>query len=154
MAVKIRKATENDLERILDLANQVREFHIRIEPEIFIPMNREKFRELYKGYMSDEKFLFLVAEQGADVMGYLYAEFGGESLYTSPRGCVLTEIGVDESFQSAGTGRILFDALKTECDNRDCKKIELSVYLANTRAVDWYDKIGFRKVMAKMILKL
>lgn len=154
MSVKIRKAVENDLNRVVELSNQVLEYHCQLVPNLFAPMDKEKAFNHYADLLEDEKYYLLIAEQDAQVIGYLYAEFVDTPWQQKRYGCRLEEIAVDVSCQSKGIGTILFDALREECVKRGIEDIRLNVYLANERGIEFYHRLGFREVSYKMTLDL
>jgi len=154
MSVTIRRALEKDLNRVIELSDQVREYHCELVPNLFAPMDKEKTLERFASFLTDEKHYLIVAEQDAQITGYLYAEFIDTPWYQKRYGCMLNEIAVDETCQSEGIGTILFNALREECAKRGTEDIRLTVYLANQRAIDLYHKLGFREISYKMTLDL
>ena len=71
----IRRAKEQDLDRVLELLSQVLEVHAVIRPDLFISgtrkYTRDELREIFK---DDMKPVFLVENSENEVLGYCFCQ--------------------------------------------------------------------------------
>lgn len=58
----------------------------------------------------------------------------------------ITSINIRQEFQRKGCAQLLINRVINEAKRRDIKKIRLKVYQENSKAINFYDKVGFIKV--------
>lgn len=125
----IRKATQEDAERVWELLGQM--------GALFVP-NREAFERNYPTLVDSDDELLLVAENEGDVVGYALTVFS-TLLYTNGLSAQLQELVVDESKRQQGTGRALVKAVEDECAKRGAAQL----VVATRRAAGFYDRLGY-----------
>lgn len=86
-----------------------------------------------------EDALFLVAEEGGEILGYCGA------LTALDEGDVLN-VGVRPERQRQGIGRRLIGALARKMDERGVASLYLEVRVSNQAAIDLYEASGFKQV--------
>lgn len=112
--MEIRKATELDIDAIVELNRQIGEIHHQHYPEVFSPPSPEE-REFLLSAIGVEGRLFCVAEQDGRVVGFLTARIDiNETIpYLSKQPiCRIGSVVVDEQHRSRGIGK----ALIAHCD--------------------------------------
>lgn len=62
---------------------------------------------------------------------------------TTPDDAEIKRIYVLSKWHNTGTGRALFEAAEAEARARGAKRLALSVYTKNTRAIAFYERAGF-----------
>ncbi|MES2288956.1 MAG: GNAT family N-acetyltransferase [Pseudomonadota bacterium] len=62
---------------------------------------------------------------------------------TNPDDAEIKRIYVLSKWHNTGTGRALFEAAEAEARTRGAKRLALSVYTKNTRAIAFYERAGF-----------
>ena len=122
--VKIRDASEQDIERIMELERG----------SIVHPWVRSEFERL----ISDDGKLCLVAEKDSLIVGYIGAE------------CVLDECNIGNivtarEYRHTGIGTAVLNALLDELKGRGIVKVFLEVEFDNDPALALYDKTGFQR---------
>jgi ribosomal protein S18 acetylase RimI-like enzyme len=145
--LEIRKATEQDLDAIVELDRQIGQIHFEQVPEVFCaPSSRQR------GFLLDaiqsEGRLFCVALVEGWVVGFLSARIDINEtvpfLTTLPV-CRITTLVVDEQHRSRGIGR----ALIAHCDDwakaHDASQLKLEVMSFNARARSLYESLGFKR---------
>ncbi|MBL0477981.1 GNAT family N-acetyltransferase [Aeromonas veronii] len=152
--MEIRKATELDIDAIVELNRQIGEIHHQHYPEVFCPPSPEE-RAFLLGAIGAEERLFCVAEQDGRVVGFLTARIDiNESVPFLTRApiCRIGSVVVDEQHRSRGIGK----ALIAHCDEwakaRDAQQIRLEVMAFNERAKALYASLGFKvqsQIMAR-----
>ena len=86
-----------------------------------------------------EDALFLVAEEGGEILGYCGV------LTALDQGDVLN-VGVRPDLQGQGIGRRLVGALIKKMDERGVASLYLEVRTSNQAAIDLYEASGFKEV--------
>jgi ribosomal protein S18 acetylase RimI-like enzyme len=125
--MKIREFADADEERVVALWERCGLLRPWNDPRKDIARKKRVQREL-----------FLVAEQGGEIVG---AVMGG---YDGHRGWVYY-LAVDESLRRGGLGRRLMDEVETRLRGLGCPKLNLQVRNDNPGALGFYEKIGFRR---------
>lgn len=120
--MKIREATLNDIDRIMELE----------QGSIVHPWVRNEFEKL----INDENKLCLVAEDGNKVISYIGADYVLDE-------CNIGNIVTDREFRGRGIGTELLNDLLGELKKRDIKKVFLEVEFDNEPAMALYEKTGF-----------
>ncbi|PWU09596.1 MAG: ribosomal-protein-alanine N-acetyltransferase [Terriglobia bacterium] len=127
---RIRRVGLEDLERVLE-----------IEKASFGPEAYD--RKLFAEYFHRCGHLFLLAEQGRYVSGYILT-----CLRASPRGlgAELISVAVDPAFRRAGTATALLESTLRRLRKRGVTHLRLVVRWNNYSARALYEKYGFRRV--------
>jgi ribosomal protein S18 acetylase RimI-like enzyme len=82
--------------------------------------------------------LFLVGVEGNKVVA---TAMGG---YDGHRGWV-NYVGVDPAYQKTGLGRQMMEAIEKLLLARGCPKLNLQVVIDNTKAIGFYERIGYKR---------
>ena len=73
--MNIRKAENKDIQRLLELLQQVLELHAKIRPDVFIPGTTKYTQEELEGIIKDDMSPIYVATGDDDnVMGYAFCQ--------------------------------------------------------------------------------
>ena len=126
--LKIRQATLDDIEDMVLLENS-------------FPSEKYSKEELVK-MMGIDYYRFFVAEIDKKVVGYLCATIIFED-------CDILKIIVNQNFQRQGIGKNLILALKNICEELCVKKFHLEVSVKNTKAITFYENLGFEYVCTR-----
>ena len=101
--MKIRTARESDLDAICRLSVQVNELHHRYVPDVFImPDESETDKVFWSERLDEEKSVFLVIENDAEVLGFITAkitEHKSIPFLVPKKICRIGTIVVAESYQ-------------------------------------------------------
>ena len=84
--------------------------------------------------------VLLVAERAGRIVGYGLVNFRKNSLRSR-----LFSLARDPA-EPAGSGRVLLAALEQEAVRRDCVAMRLEVRETNLRAIELYEKAGYRRI--------
>ena len=156
--IVIKKATEKHLKDIEKLSYEVFEYHYHLVPNFFAKKdensNSHYYYDLKEKLKDKEKAIFLVAIKDRAVVGYLSALVLDKPWRKINPLCSLDEIGVLESYRNLGIGKALFNALKKECKKRKLGDITLNVYANNTRAINFYKKLGCHITSMRMDIEI
>ena len=137
MAV-IRKATEKDIPRILELYHQL-SFH----PEEYKVPPLEDCQRVFSDMSQVPGYSLLVAEEGGKVVGTtVLAILPGMAHGTSPF-AVVEYVVVDEKQRSRGIGKLLMEYCMARAKEAGCYKIMLTSDKRRERAHKFYRSLGF-----------
>ncbi|HKZ10971.1 MAG TPA: GNAT family N-acetyltransferase [Rhodanobacteraceae bacterium] len=149
---EIRRATPTDTSFILSLAPRFVGFAL--------PKGRRK-RETLAGIHADiERALrdappadhFFVAEEtgaGRERVGFLHLQVQRD-FFSGARTCHISDLAVAAGQDGRGIGRALLAHAETWARRNRCKGLTLSVFPANTRARDLYERAGFTTDLVRM----
>jgi ribosomal protein S18 acetylase RimI-like enzyme len=143
MVYFVRTAGERDLDKVRTLL--VETFHATYAPFF----GTEKVQQMLDHWHSEKALKarigkrfseFLVADSGSDIGGMGYAAMST----TMAKTAMLHHLYVKPSCQGEGVGRDIFAELET-CFP-DAEVMRLEVALQNTRAISFYERLGFFEV--------
>ncbi|EDL69951.1 GNAT family N-acetyltransferase [Vibrio campbellii] len=143
--MKIRPATSDDLNALFDLNKQINELHHLYAPQAFVAPSEED-RTFLINMLADEERLFLVAEEGQQVLGFITATITQNetiSFLIKDPVCRIGTIVVDENQKSKGVGRALMAAVEQWARESGATQVRLEVMEFNHNAQQFYDKLGF-----------
>ena len=143
--MKIRSATPDDLDALFDLNKQINELHHLYAPQAFVAPSEED-RTFLINMLADEERLFLVAEEGQQVLGFITATITQNetiSFLIKDPICRIGTIVVDENQKSKGVGRALMAAVEQWARESGATQVRLEVMEFNHNAQQFYNKLGF-----------
>jgi N-acetylglutamate synthase-like GNAT family acetyltransferase len=126
--ISIRTASERDAEAIARLVNTA-----FLVEQFFIERDRTNPATV-RGLM--EKGKFLLAEDGASLVGCVYTELRGEHGYFGM-------LSIDPSRQQMGVGRLLVDAVENIFRDVGCKFSDLMIVNVRTELHTLYHRWGY-----------
>jgi GNAT superfamily N-acetyltransferase len=135
---KVRKATEKDIPRILELYRQ-----LAFEPEKHRSPPLEDCQRVFQEMGTVPGYELLVAIEGGKVVGTtVLAILPGFAHGTSPF-AVVEYVVVDEKLRSRGIGKLLMEYVIARSKEADCYKIMLTSDIRRERAHKFYHSLGF-----------
>jgi ribosomal protein S18 acetylase RimI-like enzyme len=152
--MKIRRASEKDIEKILSLLSQVLEIHAKIRPDIFVSGTTKYTRaELLDLFCDDQKPVFVAVDDEDTVLGYAFCAIKHQPFSTNMipfKTLFIDDLCVDEQSRGNHVGRFLFDYVRDYAKNLGCYEVTLNVWEGNTPAQAFYDKLGFKPKETQM----
>lgn len=154
----IRRAVENDINRIMELLSQVLEIHAAIRPDIFIPgTTKYTYDELAQMLKDDKKPIYVAADDNDRVIGYAFCALKEQPFsnnmvqFTS---LFIDDLCVDKDARGMSVGRKMFEFVKVEAKRLGCHELTLNVWEGNDSARHFYDKMGMMPKETQMELKI
>ena len=153
----IRKATHNDIPRILELLSQVNDVHADGRPDFFIKGKRKYNEdELLKIINDDTTPVFVYVgtrlvtsesgtRQATSVQGYAFCVIQNLSQCDNLRpdkSLYIDDICVDESCRRHGVGKKLYEHVVQFAMEEKCFNITLNVWAKNLSAQAFYESMG------------
>ena len=142
----IRKANENDIQRILDLLHQVNMVHYEIRPDLFKPNTTKYNAQELQALLNDDSKPVFVFDEGA-VLGYAFCqvtEVKDDILLQDIKTLYIDDICVDEAARGKRVGKALFDYVLEYASSIGCRNITLNVWEGNVPAFNFYKNMGMQ----------
>ena len=153
----IRKATHNDIPRILELLSQVNDVHAEGRPDFFIKGKRKYNEEDLLKIINDDTTPVFVCEENDDIKGYAFCVIQDLSQCDNlcpDKSLYIDDICVDENYRRHGVGKMLYEHVVQFAKEENCFNITLNVWAKNPGAQAFYESMGMtvQKVCMEKIL--
>ena len=143
----IRKATDTDIPRILELLHQVNMVHYLIRPDLFKPDTTKYTGQELRTMLGEKSTPVFVCDDG-EVRGYAFCQVkevkGGDILLQSIKTLYVDDICVDEKARGNHIGKALFDYVREYASAIGCHNITLNVWEGNGPALCFYRNMGMQ----------
>lgn len=135
MSFNLRKATPNDMPRVLELIQELAVYEK--EPEAVIITAEDLTRD---GFGENPLFNCVVAEMDGKIRGmalfyFRYSTWKGKTVH-------LEDLIVQEDFRGKGLGKALYQEVMKFAKMQQVKRVEWVVLDWNTSAADFYESTG------------
>jgi len=141
--MNIRMAKLTDIKDIYDLICDLENTEL----------DYEKFQQVFKKYLEDDRIYCFVAEDSGNVIGCLNMRIEHQLHHTAKIAEIL-ELAVMDKYRSKGVGRELFEKASQVARDNDCLQIELCCNQLRIRAHNFYEKQGMSKFHYKFTKNL
>lgn len=140
MTIKIRKAIEEDSEKLWPLMKELAIFEQYIDSFAITPaiVRESGFRK------NPPDFHCLVAEDSANIVGMLVYYFLPYTASNRPA-IYMKELFVDEKYRGQKIGEQLMNALKKEAELHHCGQIKWTVAPWNEAGMKFYERLGAKE---------
>lgn len=145
--VKVRRARENELERVNELRMQVNAIHVAGKPEVFKPGFPEGLRNYIYAIHKDPEQFIAVAEKNGTICGFavLHHINRPENPFMKERDFLdIDEFCVDEAFRRQGIASEMIAFIREFAKEKGSHRIELNMWEFNQDALAFYEAAGFR----------
>lgn len=143
----IRKATLNDIPRILELLSQVNDVHAEGRPDYFIKGKRKYDEEELIRILNDATTPVFVCEEECDIKGYAFCVIQDLSCCDNlhpDKSLYIDDICVDEKYRRHGVGKKLYEYVVQFAKEERCFNITLNVWAENPEARAFYESMGMK----------
>ena len=146
--MKIRKAEEKDIPRLLTLLGQVLQIHAEIRPDIFIP-GTTKYTpcELAELLQQADNPIYVAADADDVCIGYAFCQIKEQPFSTNMvpfTSLFIDDLCVDKQARGQHIGESLFAYVKQQAKALGCYEVSLNVWAGNTSAEHFYEKMGMK----------
>ena len=153
----IRRAKNEDIDRLNALLYQVQQLHADGRPDIFKNGAKKYTTEELKAIIADDMKPIYVDEEDGIVTGYAFCiyQITRESEQLHARKVLyIDDLCVDESRRGRGIATALYQRVLELARERSCDAVTLNVWSGNDSAMGFYEKSGLKpqKVGMEMIL--
>ncbi len=143
----IRRASENDIDKINDLLCQVLNVHHNGRPDIFKGNAKKYTDDELKAIIADDSKPFFVADSDGEVTGYAFCVFQqheNNNILTDIKTLYIDDLCVDEAKRDLHIGTALYNYVLKFAKNNGCYNVTLNVWSCNESALRFYEKLGLR----------
>ena len=142
----IRKASNKDIQRIIELLHQVNMVHHVIRPDLFKPhTTKYNEQELEAMFKDDSKPVFVYDD--GEVLGYAFCqttEVKDNLLLEDNKSLYIDDICVDEKARGKHVGKALYEYVRDYARSIGCHNITLNVWEGNNPAISFYKNMGMK----------
>ncbi len=146
--MRIRKAEEKDIPRLLALLEQVLQIHAEIRPDIFIPgTTKYTVSELAALLPQEDKPIYVAVNEDDVCMGYAFCQLRAQPFSTNMvpfNALFIDDLCVDKQVRGQHIGESLFAYVKQQAKELGCYEVTLNVWAGNTAAEHFYEKMGMQ----------
>ena len=152
--MQIRRATEKDIPRLIDLLYQVHRVHSKGRPDIFRAGNKKYTEEELLQILSNENTpIYAAADENDMLCGYafcIYEEIKGQISLTDRKSLYIDDLCVDENIRGKHIGTLLYEHVLNEARKNGCYHVTLNVWCLNESAMRFYEKCGLSPLKITM----
>ena len=158
MDLNVRKATEKDIPKILDLLVQVEMVHHNGRPDIFKgPATKYDEEELRAVIHNEETPVFVCTDENNIPLGHafcIHRQVLGDSVLTDIRTLYIDDICVDKDARGKHVGKTLYDYVIAYAKKQGFYNVTLNVWTCNQAAMKFYEAMGLKpqRIVMEMIL--
>ena len=146
--MKIRKAEEKDIPRLLALLGQVLQIHAEIRPDIFISgTTKYTVGQLAELLKQEDKPIYVAVDEDDVCMGYAFCQMQEQPFSTNMvpfKSLFIDDLCVDRQARGQHIGESLFEYVKQQAKELGCYEVTLNVWAGNTPAEHFYEKMGMK----------
>ena len=142
----IRKASNKDIPRIIELLHQVNMVHHVIRPDLFKPHTTKYNEQELETMLDDDSKPIFVYDNGL-VLGYAFCqvtEVRGNQLLEDIKTLYIDDICVDENARGRHIGKALYKYVRDYAKSIGCNNITLNVWEGNDSAISFYKNMGMQ----------
>jgi len=154
--VTVRRATLEDLESLLDLWQEMMDYHARLDRR-FRPAadGRAHFREVVQECMADELWRVFVAVAGDELVGYIIGH-SAENPPVFEMRCYgfVSDICVAPGWRCTGVGRKLFAVIRDWFRRHGLTVVQLNVAAFNPVSRAFWQEMGLQDYLNRMWLEI
>lgn len=140
----VRRATKNDITRIMALLHQVNMVHHEIRPDLFKPHTTKYDEHELEALLDDDSTPVFVYDDGT-VEGHAFCqvtEVRDHRLLQDAKTLYIDDICVDEAVRGKHVGKALYDHVIAYARSIGCYHVTLNVWEGNTAAISFYRSMG------------
>lgn len=151
--VLIRKATEKDLDKVLEMADQLSVADSLYDKEIDLKWaNTPKGKKYYREKVLTDSSVCLLAEINQESIGFALAKRKEVPPFRKVKVVELEELFVKDKYRNKGIGKMLIDHFLNWAKDFGADKAAVDVYFLNEKGIKFYKREGF--VPYDMILEI
>lgn len=152
----IYRATRKDIDFITKLWKKLSDYHKPFEDYIE-PSSKWKqyMKTVFLEDLEREDRLILVARDGNRYVGFVRGEIRNASeIFNNKLIGYISDLFVEDCYRSTGIAQKLMESQFHWFKARGIKKVRLNVNSQNSKALRFYEKLGFKEVNKTLSLKI
>jgi ribosomal protein S18 acetylase RimI-like enzyme len=142
--IEIRRATETDVQSIVKLSYALfQEDAGQRDPFVNLEWPKEEGKEHYSSIVARYNGICLLAIVDGAIVGYLAGYTRDKSSFRLVKLAELESMFVNEDFRGQQVGTKLVRKFLEWSREKEAQRVSVSAYYANSRAIDFYQGLGF-----------
>ena len=150
MNAEIRRATAEDIPHVAALEQELVRGDAPGDPYLVRDLQRQDVEEQYRTLIASDGAVCLVATHQGEVVGYLSGGWKDSPRWRPVKATEIHALYLRAAFRSQGIGRRLIEEFVRWSEERDAAVVEVGAFAANTRAVTFYERAGFRPTLVHL----
>ena len=143
----IRKAEYKDINRIIELLEDIDIIHHNGRPDIFKIGTKYTYDDLKKIIDDNKDIIFVYTNSSDFVLGYCFTQVKqvlNDNILTDIKTLYIDDLCVEKTERGLGIGHKLYDYVKDYAKQNGFYNITLNVWECNPKAKLFYDKLGLK----------
>lgn len=146
--MEIRRAKEQDMDKINDLLLQVCLVHHKGRPDLF-KYGAKKYsdKELMAIIHDDSRPIFVAVDEHDTVLGYafcIFKQFVDDNILTDIKTLYIDDLCIDKALRGQHIGKQLYQAVLDFAKKSGCYNVTLNVWSLNESAMKFYEACGLK----------
>jgi ribosomal protein S18 acetylase RimI-like enzyme len=158
MNMTIRKAVTKDIDAVIDLATEMVVHSLspfrETTPEEVKDFRRKDLAILKNVHKYQHVSIFIAEDEAHTFIGHVIVVSGDIETSTGERQGWIFDLSVKKEYWSTGVGRRLMEEAELFVKEQGLKYLGMGVTSSNSRAVKFYEKLGFMEERKRMIKKI
>ena len=149
--MKIRSAKKEDIKDIQDLRYLLAKYEKDLGLNIVVPeWGYTEAGEKDLDYFLNQQYMY-VAEENEQIVGFITAEVLKKKVWYNVQLGSINNIFVLEEYRGKGIGKALMKTMMNTLQDVGITNIQLEAYSKNSKAIKFYEKLGFEKCNIQML---
>jgi len=144
--ISIVPAQKSDIQTLQNLNDEVFTDNYKYDSDLKMDWAQsETGKKYFTELVENPKAICFIAKDGEKAVGYIACsskDFG----YRKGKYIEIENMGVSPSYRSQGIGSLLIDKALGLAKERGFNKVYVNAYSENLKAVEFYEKSGFKKI--------
>jgi GNAT superfamily N-acetyltransferase len=141
--MRIRHASQNDLNTLLSMGEKMHLVEKKFEP--LLVFSKEEAQDRYKRQLKNPDALFLLAVEGDQALGYLYAHAETVPyLDTNMLECEIEVVFVESEYRGQGIAQMLIDECVLWSKTKNVFRIKSGIFADNISSQAAFTKARFK----------
>lgn len=146
-SICIRRAVEQDMDRINELLYQVDLLHHNGRPDLFKVGKKYTDEQLFAIIEDDKTPIFVAVDMDDKVLGYAFCIFQqhiDNNILTDIKTLYIDDLCVDEDLRGQHIGKMLYEAVLNFAKENNFYNVTLNVWSCNESAMRFYESCGLK----------
>ncbi|HET7099278.1 MAG TPA: GNAT family N-acetyltransferase [Patescibacteria group bacterium] len=144
--VNIRPVRKDEVQKFQDLNDEIFIDNSKYDPDLKIDWAQSSFgRDYFTEALNNPESICFLAEENDNAIGYIFAAPKLNNSRLS-KYIEIENMGVSPDYRSKGIGHQLIEKVLEDAKKKGFQRICVNSYSDNIKAIDFYEKNGFKKI--------
>ena len=156
--VNLRKATEKDVNTLVELKIEVHKIHVSHRPDVYRDIEIQRLEEFFIQILNEDNInTFILEDEENNIIAYALMRI--QKIENNPflhdqKAWLMDDLCIAENYRRKGYGKKVMSLIEKIAKNKGFKSIELNVWNFNKAAVEFYKKNGMQMMYTRLGKKL